>query len=266
MFCTPTETLVQRTNDANKKNKHFSEPFHVSNGVRQGGVLSPYLFTVYLDDLCNELNNIKAGCYIGEVLLNHLMFADDICVFCPSVRWLQRILGACQAFAESHGIIFNSNKTVCMTFMAKREKSTVTPLLKLGCQYSQSVNQYKYLGIELDTKLSDDKDIQRQLRYQYCAANKLRASFSRWFNAVKNVLFRSFVRPCMHLNYGVISGSHACRNIILDTELHTTCPGERVLVTTGLNVTFLPLRLCYENTRSCFSKDAENLTTYVYVL
>ena len=48
--------------------------------VRQGGVLSPYLFAVYLDDLPNELNNIKAGCYIGKVLLNHLMFADDICV------------------------------------------------------------------------------------------------------------------------------------------------------------------------------------------
>ena len=34
------------------------------------------MFIVYLDDLSNELNNIKAGCYIGEVLLNHLMFAS----------------------------------------------------------------------------------------------------------------------------------------------------------------------------------------------
>jgi len=38
-----------------KWDKHFSEPFHVSNGVRQGGVLSPYLFVVYLDHLFNEL-------------------------------------------------------------------------------------------------------------------------------------------------------------------------------------------------------------------
>ena len=67
---------------------------------------------------------IKAGCYIGEVLLNHLMFADDICVFCPSVCWLQRILDVCQAYAESHGIIFNCNKTICMTFKAKSAKST----------------------------------------------------------------------------------------------------------------------------------------------
>ena len=52
-----------------KWGKHFSEPFYVSNGVRQGGVLSAYLFAVYSDDLSNELNNIKAGCYIGEVLI-----------------------------------------------------------------------------------------------------------------------------------------------------------------------------------------------------
>ena len=252
-----------------KWGKHFSELFHVSNGFRQGEVLSPYLFAVYLD-LSNEINNIKAGCYISEVLLNHLMFADDICVFCPSVRWLQRILDVCQAYAESHGIIFNCNKTVCMTFRAKSARSTATPVLTLGGKYVQSVDQYKYLGILLDTELSDDKDIQRHLQHQYCAANKLQASFSRCSNAVKTYFFVPFVRACMHLNYDVISGSHACRDcgcdIILVTELYTTCPGERVFATIKFNVTFLSLRVCYVNTSSCFSKDAENLTTYGYVL
>ena len=62
-------------------------------------------------------------------------------------------------------------------------------------KYVKTVDQYKYLGIVLDTELSDDKDIQRQLRYQYCAANKLRASFCRCSNPVKNVLFRSFCTP-----------------------------------------------------------------------
>ena len=87
---------------------------------------------------------------------------------------------------------------------------------------------------------------------------------------LKTHFFVPFVRPCMHLNYGVISGSHACRDcvwhIILDAEHYTTCPGEQVLVATRFNVTFLSLRLCYENTFTCFSKDAENLTTYGYVL
>jgi len=49
-------------------------------------------------------------------------------------------------------------------------------------------------------------------------------------------------------------------------ELYTTFPEERVLVATRFSVTFLPLRLCYKKTRTCFSKDAENLTTYGYVL
>ena len=47
-------------------------------------------------------------------------------------------------------------------------------------------------------------------------------------------IFVPFVRQCMHHSYGVTSGSHACRDcvwpIILDAELYTTCPGERVLV------------------------------------
>ena len=46
-----------------KWGKHFYEPFHVSNRVEQRGVVSPYLFAVYLEDLSNELNNIKAGCF-----------------------------------------------------------------------------------------------------------------------------------------------------------------------------------------------------------
>jgi len=87
---------------------------------------------------------------------------------------------------------------------------------------------------------------------------------------LKTYFFVPFVHPCMHLNYGVISGSHACRDcgwhIILVAELYTTCSGERVLVATRFNVTFLPLRLCCEITRTCFSKDVENLTTYDCVL
>jgi len=87
---------------------------------------------------------------------------------------------------------------------------------------------------------------------------------------LKTYFFVPFVRPCTHLKCGAISGIHACRDcvwhILLDAEFYTTCPGERVLVATRFNVTLLPLRLCYENTRTCFLKDAENLTTYGYVL
>ena len=59
-------------------NNVLSSGFGVSNGVRQGGILSPYLFCVYMDDLSIKLNYIKVGCTIGTTLINHLMYADDL--------------------------------------------------------------------------------------------------------------------------------------------------------------------------------------------
>jgi len=104
------------------------------------------------------------------------MFADDICVFCPSVRGMQSILDVCQAYAGSHEIIFNCSETVCMMFKAKTAKSTVIPLLTLGVLTVKYVSHYKYLGMVLDIELSDDKGIQRPLRYQYYPL--MRASLS----------------------------------------------------------------------------------------
>jgi len=192
------------------------------------------------------------------------MFADDICVFCPSVCGLQNILGVRQAYAESRGIIFNCNKTVRMTFKAKSAKSTVIPLLTLDGQNVKSVKSYKYLGIVLDTELSDDKDIQIQLRYQYCAANKLRASFSRCLNAVRNVLFRSFCTP-MYASQLWCNFRKSCMQR-LRVAFNFRCRALynlpwRATKSSGLMqhsyFEALLRKIC-----TCFSKDAENLTTY----
>ena len=58
-------------------------------------------------------------------------------------------------------------KLFARRFRVRRQKaSTVTSLLTVGVQRTKSVSHYKYLGILLHIELSDDKDIQRQLRYQ----------------------------------------------------------------------------------------------------
>ena len=45
-------------------NDMLSEYFVVRQGVRQGGVLSPFLFNVYVDDLLNELEMNGIGCHV----------------------------------------------------------------------------------------------------------------------------------------------------------------------------------------------------------
>ena len=89
----------------------LSQSFGVSNGVRQGGILSPYLFAVYIHQLSKNLNRVPAGCYIGNTLVNHIIYADDICCFSPSVARLQDLLAVCDNFSYKNGIVFNSNKS-----------------------------------------------------------------------------------------------------------------------------------------------------------
>ena len=58
--------------------RHISDYFSISNGVRQGGILSPKLFSVYVDDLSDKLVESKVGCSIDNLCMNHVMYADDI--------------------------------------------------------------------------------------------------------------------------------------------------------------------------------------------
>ena len=58
--------------------KRTSEYFSNISGVRQGGVLLPQLFAIYMDDLSVCLTQCEAGCHLSETVTNHVMYADDI--------------------------------------------------------------------------------------------------------------------------------------------------------------------------------------------
>ena len=47
-------------------NNEYSDSFGVSNGVKQGGVLSPILFCIYIDNLLMSLKNNDIGCHVGS--------------------------------------------------------------------------------------------------------------------------------------------------------------------------------------------------------
>ncbi len=70
----------------------FSHQVKLTAGVRQGGVLSPLLFAVFVDDLLVKLRNSSLGCYIKGICLNAAMFADDLLLLSISVCDLQRMV------------------------------------------------------------------------------------------------------------------------------------------------------------------------------
>ena len=55
----------------------FSDSFPVSNGVRQGGVLSPIVFTIYIGDLCK----LGVGCHWDSLFAGALCYMQMICFF-----------------------------------------------------------------------------------------------------------------------------------------------------------------------------------------
>ena len=76
----------------------MSTGFNVSNGVRQGGILSPYLFCIDVDELSKMLNNEHVGCFVGTMLVNHLMYADDLVLLSPSAAGLSILLSICSTY------------------------------------------------------------------------------------------------------------------------------------------------------------------------
>ena len=92
-------------------------------------IFSCSLRTVY--DLSKELNKMKVGCFVGKSLVNHLLFADDLCCFCPSIHGLQRIIDVCHSYGSSHNIIFNCQKTLGLSFASSNFKLNIIPCFKI---------------------------------------------------------------------------------------------------------------------------------------
>ena len=87
--------------------KSLSEPFCVSNGVRQGSVLSPFF-------VCCVFGWF--ACHWGSSCAGAFSYADDVVLLALCASALRTMLNICSSFAVSHKLEFNSMKTQLMCF------------------------------------------------------------------------------------------------------------------------------------------------------
>ena len=89
-----------------KWQERSSQPFEFRNGIKQGAVLSPILFCVYMDTLLKRLENSGVGCYTGHVFAGAVSYADDLTLLAPSHYATQVLLEECTQFASEFDVMF----------------------------------------------------------------------------------------------------------------------------------------------------------------
>ena len=129
----------------------LSDEFSSFLGVRQGECLSPFLFSMYLNDLENDLIQKGAdGIDIGMLKLYLLLYADDIVIFAESSQGLQKGLDILDEYSKMWKLTVNTDKTKIMIF---RKGGNLPRNLSFSYEGNniEIVGKFVYLGITFTT-------------------------------------------------------------------------------------------------------------------
>jgi len=150
-------------------NGALSSCFESLCGVRQGGVLSPILFTLYVDDIIVKLRSSNIGCSIHNVYVGCVMYADDLVLIASSISTMQAMINLCSEEISYLDMRFNVAKSSVMR-IGKRYKHHGAPLV-VSNDYLEFVVQVKYLGVYILSGLHFILDISKLKSKFYTALN-----------------------------------------------------------------------------------------------
>lgn len=124
--------------------------FNVNSGLRQGCLVSPQLFNIYINDLAKiikqECNGIRL---YGDKKVCLMMYADDIVFMSESEEELQEMLSVLERWCKTWEVSVNVKKSQIMHFRKKQDKETDFDF-KFNGHSMDKVGQYKYLGLMFD--------------------------------------------------------------------------------------------------------------------
>ena len=125
----------------------LSFSFQVLSGVRQGGILSPGLFSIVVDGVLSTLAKTKTGCWLGLQCLNSIMYADDLILLAISISDLQYLTDLCYNEFIKIGLDINFSKTFCIRIGLRHNYRDVN--IEIGKHCLKWVDNLKYLGVTI---------------------------------------------------------------------------------------------------------------------
>ena len=141
-----------------------SESFNIKNGTRQGSVLSPTLFAVYLDGLLLQLRQLGVGCHVGGWWYGAACFADDLFLLAPSRTSAAMMLDTCEQYALQHNLQFSTDpnpaksKSKCIYFTGAARNVTLPAPLQLFGEELPWVDSAEHLGHTLHKNCTMEQD------------------------------------------------------------------------------------------------------------
>lgn len=126
-----------------RTSRGFTPSFRQDMGVRQGCVLAPLLFVLFIRDLSLALDACPTV-VLGNVTINHLLYADDLVLLADSEAHLQLLLNKLEEYATDNKLAINLAKSKVMTF-SPRQRRFYVPLTVYN-NALERVTSYKYLG------------------------------------------------------------------------------------------------------------------------
>ena len=115
-------------------------------GVRQGGVLSPHLFAIYIDDVINKISSNKHCCKVRFTCVSVFMYADDLLLLSPSVTYLQSIIRIAEEELANLDMSINANKSTCVR-IGPRYNVKCSDITTYTGNLIPWVNTCRYLGV-----------------------------------------------------------------------------------------------------------------------
>jgi len=128
-------------------NSKYSSFVKLRTGVRQGGILSPAFFAIYVDDIIKKLSESKVGCTVNGLFAGVWLYADDIVLVSASLSHLQAMINICTEFITSIDLTVNSAKCKCMR-VGKQYKNQ-TNMVKVNDCCINWCKEIRYLGVTI---------------------------------------------------------------------------------------------------------------------
>ena len=160
-----------KTFSVTKWNNSLSDPISIKSGIRQGGILSPILFNMYIDVIINALEISDNGCHIGKTYVGCVVYADDIILLSASVSRLQDMINTCVKKGAELDIIFNANKSKLFSVGPSCNNQYCN--LVLGSDSIEWVKELKYLGLYFISCKKFKIDVSVAIKRFYASANAI---------------------------------------------------------------------------------------------